>query len=1107
MPSTIPTIPSADTISATVRYSLERIDGTEFTPELAINGSGIITIDSTTNIGTARYFVRVKAIGYNTRNVLLTISVLNVDFEGKLSYNPSYEFTIGSDNTIMPNFPVSIPDTETRDRTILYSLTRISGTEFDPEPAIAEDSGAITVNQFGNEGTATYLVRAEATDYNGQETTLNISIVKANFTGTLSYNVSYEFTVGSDNTIIPNSPLLAIPPADTRGVTVRYSLTRDTGTGFVFESSIDSGTITVNQVDDAGTATYLVRAEATGYNTQETTLDISIVKANFTGTLSYKLSHEFTVGSDNTITPTGTLAIPPTDTSGKTIRYSFTRSTGTEFVFESSIDDGVITISQISNAGTARYLVRAEATGYNPQEVPLDITIMPAGLEGALSYKLSHEFIAGSDNTIVPTGTPSIPSTGASNATILYSLAISTGTMFNPEPSINENNGIITVNPISNTGTATYIIQALATGYSAQEVTLTITVIGNANAGMIQVSTYYSGAGGATDILPVALGQAVEDDGMFSLADNDVILSVPNLSAASYTIHFGPEPGTYSRSYQKTASGGTITILKSELTTNSFSFADGAVIGISGSGITGTQHVATYHPSNIYKHQDLQAIRKDLDRNYIVKRDIVFAPMTDSTGTAVSNYETVGDDSNPFVGSIDGSGHIISGIEIVSTDNYQGIFGVMEGSTLNMVMAQDFVLRDFKITGNAVVGSLAGQVKRGTVDNVSVEVSGVGTGKVEVSGETTIDRSVGGFGGGLLGCAGTGATDTEVRVQNTSSAVAVSGTGTNSNQIGGLVGQVRGDVELIESFATGVVSGNDHVGGLVGSNSGTVTGSTTGVVSGNDHVGGLVGSNSGTVTGSTTGVVSGNNEVGGLVGHNNTGAISGSATGSVSGNDQVGGLVGQNDYGGVIGYATGDVSGNGDFAGGLVGQNDYGRVRGYVTGNVSGDGSIGGLVGLNTGTVTGYAKGVVSGNNEVGGLVGLNAEGAQMFFGKGVAIGYARSVVRRSSGTSDDFGKVIGYGVGGVATMIYSSADSSMSESQIYNGLIGTSPLTNTSGSDGTAVTVDGTTTQSAFPDFVFAPELDDQGDPSVWIWVGDGKWPAIDIGEIKPANEQPVDP
>ena len=92
-------------------------------------------------------------------------------------------------------------------------------------------------------------------------------------------------------------------------------------------------------------------------------------------------------------------------------------------------------------------------------------------------------------------------------------------------------------------------------------------------------------------------------------------------------------------------------------------------------------------------------------------------------------------------------------------------------------------------------------------------------------------------------------------------------------------------------------------------------------VTGNQEVGGLVGSCVGTVSKSySTGSVTGNQEVGGLVGWNKGTVSKSYSTTSVTG-PRVGGLVGWN-YGGTVSnsYSIGSVTG--DIAGGLVGFGD-----------------------------------------------------------------------------------------------------------------------------------------------------------------------------------------
>ena len=179
------------------------------------------------------------------------------------------------------------------------------------------------------------------------------------------------------------------------------------------------------------------------------------------------------------------------------------------------------------------------------------------------------------------------------------------------------------------------------------------------------------------------------------------------------------------------------------------------------------------------------------------------------------------------------------------------------------------------------------------------------------------------------------------------------------------------------------VTGEDYVGGFIGTNGGTlIRCHTNNSVSGNFGVGGLVGDNEGTLIGCyTTGSISGMDYVGGLVGENN-GTITGCyATGSVTGVGMViGGLVGVN--GGTVTacYATGSVTGH-VLVGGLVGETAGGSssivTDCYATGSVNGNDNVGGLVGMYyKGTVSRcYATGPVSGENDVGGLGGYNAYG------------------------------------------------------------------------------------------------------------------------------------
>jgi hypothetical protein len=131
-------------------------------------------------------------------------------------------------------------------------------------------------------------------------------------------------------------------------------------------------------------------------------------------------------------------------------------------------------------------------------------------------------------------------------------------------------------------------------------------------------------------------------------------------------------------------------------------------------------------------------------------------------------------------------------------------------------------------------------------------------------------------------------------------------------------------------------------------------------ITGRDYVGGLVGWNEGSLTSCyATGSVSGDSTVGGLVGSNYLGTLTSCyATCSVTGTNDVGGLVGANssvsptDVSLTDCYATGSVTGS-STVGGLMGYNSSGTLtKCYATGLVIGTDDVGGLVGANWGTIT-----------------------------------------------------------------------------------------------------------------------------------------------------------
>ena len=190
------------------------------------------------------------------------------------------------------------------------------------------------------------------------------------------------------------------------------------------------------------------------------------------------------------------------------------------------------------------------------------------------------------------------------------------------------------------------------------------------------------------------------------------------------------------------------------------------------------------------------------------------------------------------------------------------------------------------------------------------------------------------------------------------------------------------------------VTGHTSTGALVGRNAGSIIDSSaTGAVSGTEDTGGLVGAivhPGGVIVDSTAGVqVTGRAAglyIGGLVGYNKGLIIDSHATGDVTGVNWVGGLVGSNGKAGGVNRISGSTAGGAvtgavgldGFVGGLVGWNNGPIIDSHATGDVTGVNWVGGLVGSNSGAggvnrISGStAAGAVTGDDRVGGLVGWN---------------------------------------------------------------------------------------------------------------------------------------
>lgn len=257
--------------------------------------------------------------------------------------------------------------------------------------------------------------------------------------------------------------------------------------------------------------------------------------------------------------------------------------------------------------------------------------------------------------------------------------------------------------------------------------------------------------------------------------------------------------------------------------------------------------------------------------------------------------------------------------------------------------------------------------------------------------------------------------------------------------VGALAGSIgQGSISNC-SVDGGQVKGDRWVGGLIGSNRGTISECSTTCTVGmteerplesmstsldrRNFFGGLAGETSGMISNSWSGSeVSGEASIGGLVGKSRRPSRLSNcySSGHVSGENSIGGLVGTCSKESTIEkcYSTGSVDGD-EQAGGLVGWHEGTISECYVTAFVTADSNEGGgLAGLNGGTIrTSCAHGYVTGKNKIGGLVGWNWQSSFLGYDPVVTDSYGTGAVR-----GEDFvGGLTGANQGGTISHCYST--------------------------------------------------------------------------------------
>ena len=274
--------------------------------------------------------------------------------------------------------------------------------------------------------------------------------------------------------------------------------------------------------------------------------------------------------------------------------------------------------------------------------------------------------------------------------------------------------------------------------------------------------------------------------------------------------------------------------LTGSVAAQSTGYVDVAASDLSGSGTAADP----YEISNV---SELQAMEDDLDAIYELVSDIDASQTTQFNGGA--GFDPVGPSfSAKFAGSFDGNNHTITGLTIDRpTENRTGVIGVLddEGTIRNVSVVDANITGDL-FTGG-IVGTNDGEVVSssvtGTVTSSSNNAGGLAGSNDGLLSESSAEVTVTGDSqvGGLVGLQ----SDT---IRNSFATGSVSASGV---RVGGLAATNRNNATVESSYATGDVTGDRKVGGLVGLNPGTIQRTfAVGSVSGTAAVGGLVGTNS-----------------------------------------------------------------------------------------------------------------------------------------------------------------------------------------------------------------------------------------------------------------------
>ena len=199
-------------------------------------------------------------------------------------------------------------------------------------------------------------------------------------------------------------------------------------------------------------------------------------------------------------------------------------------------------------------------------------------------------------------------------------------------------------------------------------------------------------------------------------------------------------------------------------------------------------------PYNIYTAADLKAMKSQL-----IEKKVVYFRLQDNINmSGIENWEPLNWESPYELGiDFDGNGYTISNFFCDFTD-YPSFFGVLNGRCYDVTFENAKV-----VANNARSGILAGYCG---LQDASKGIRG-DCERVHIQGELDHTPSSKYGAGGFFGFMGTGS------LRACSADVVIN---SKLNNVGGLFGYCGKEVEVVDCWTTGVITGNQRVGGIGG---------------------------------------------------------------------------------------------------------------------------------------------------------------------------------------------------------------------------------------------------------------------------------------------------